>query len=138
MKRLVVFLLLCCILLPALLHAADAKPEMIAEKMSFKLVRGVTNVVTSPLEIPTQTILTVRRHGAVGAIVGPVKGVGMMLYRGVIGFAEAVFFLVPQPGYYEPMIDPPFVWDEWQNSPLPEPPADSSEVRPDVKGEKEE
>ena len=32
------------------------KPESIAEKMSFKLVRGVTNVVTAIAEIPKQTI----------------------------------------------------------------------------------
>lgn len=95
------------------LPAAEQKPEAIAEKMAFKLVRGVTNVVTSPVEIPKQTVMTLRRHGAVGIIVGPVKGLGMMLYRGVMGITETVLFPVPQPGYYEPMVDPEFVWQEW-------------------------
>lgn len=95
------------------LTAAEQKPEAIAEKMAFKLVRGVTNVVTSPVEIPKQTIQTFRRHGAVGIVVGPVKGVGMMLYRGLMGLTETLLFLVPQPGYYEPMVDPEFVWQEW-------------------------
>ena len=89
------------------------KPESIAEKMSFKLVRGVTNFATAIAEIPKQTILTARNHGKVGYVVGPIKGVGMTLYRGFIGLTEAVFFMVPQPGYYDPMIDPEFVWQGW-------------------------
>jgi putative exosortase-associated protein (TIGR04073 family) len=91
------------------------KPESIAEKMSFKLVRGVTNVVTSPAEIVKQTMLTAQNHGTVGYVVGPIKGVGMTLYRCFIGLTETVFFMVPQPGYYDPMIDPEFVWHGWEN-----------------------
>jgi len=89
------------------------KPESIAEKMSFKLVRGATNVVTAIVELPKQTIITGRNHGAVGYVVGPIKGVGMTLYRGLVGLTEAIFFLVPQPGYYDPMMDPEFVWQGW-------------------------
>lgn len=97
------------------------KPESIAEKMSFKLVRGATNFVTAIVELPKQTILTGRNHGAVGYVVGPIKGVGMTLYRGLIGLTEAAFFLVPQPGYYDPMMEPEFVWQGWdeQRAELP-------------------
>jgi putative exosortase-associated protein (TIGR04073 family) len=91
------------------------KPESIAEKMSFKLVRGVTNVATSIVELPKQTILTGRNHGAVGYVVGPLKGIGMTVYRTFIGLTETLFFLVPQPGYYDPMIDPEFVWQGWES-----------------------
>jgi len=89
------------------------KPEAIAEKMSFKLVRGTTNFFTSIVELPKQSILTVRNHGTVGYVVGPIKGVGMTLYRAFIGLTEAVFFMVPQPGYYDPMMEPEFVWQGW-------------------------
>lgn len=97
------------------------KPESIAEKMTFKLARGATNVVTAIIELPKQTVLTGRNHGAVGYMLGPVKGVGMTLYRGLIGLTEAVFFLVPQPGYYDPMMEPEFVWQGWdeQRASLP-------------------
>ena len=96
--------------------AADMpKPESIAEKMSFKLVRGVTNFATAIVELPKQTILTIENHGTVGYVVGPIKGVGMTLYRGFIGLTETIFFMVPQPGYYDPMIDPEFVWQGWEN-----------------------
>ena len=91
------------------------KPESIAEKMSFKLVRGVTNVVTAIAEIPKQTMLTAQNHGTIGYVVGPIKGVGMTLYRAFIGLTETIFFLVPQPGYYDPMIDPEFVWHGWES-----------------------
>jgi putative exosortase-associated protein (TIGR04073 family) len=90
------------------------QPEAIAEKMAFKLVRGVANVATSFIEIPKQTYLTVRDRGAAGYVVGPIKGIGMFFFRGVIGVTEAVFFPIPQPGYYDPMIDPEYVWKGWE------------------------
>ena len=105
-------LLLCMFTLPAFAQEAQ-QPEAIAEKMSFKLVRGVTNVVTGVVEIPKQSILTVRDRGAIGYVVGPVKGVTMFLYRTLLGAIETVAFLVPQPGYYDPMVDPEFVWHGW-------------------------
>jgi putative exosortase-associated protein (TIGR04073 family) len=104
------------ILAPFTAVATEApKPESIAEKMSFKLVRGVTNVATSIAEIPKQTYLTGKTHGTVGYIAGPIKGSIMALYRGLIGITETLFFMVPQPGYYDPMIDPEFVWKGWEN-----------------------
>ena len=96
--------------------ANEQKPDAIAEKMSFKLVRGVTNVFTSIAEVPKQTMITTRNHGNVGYVVGPIKGIGMFLYRGFIGLTETIFFMVPQPGYYEPMMDPEFVWHDWKDT----------------------
>ena len=93
---------------------ASQQPEMIAEKMAIKLTRGVANTFTSIAELPKQTILTVRDMGPMGYAIGPLKGIGMTLYRGFIGMAETVFFLVPQPGYYDPMIDPAYVWEGWE------------------------
>ena len=95
------------------LAVADQQPEMIAEKIAIKFTRGITNTFTSIVELPKQTILTGREMGAVGYIIGPIKGVGMTFYRGVIGITETIFCMVPQPGYYDPMIDPEFVWQGW-------------------------
>ena len=96
------------------LATADQQPEMIAEKMAVKLTRGITNTVTSFVELPKQTILTVRDMGVAGIIIGPLKGIGMTVYRGVVGVAETLFCLVPQPGYYDPMMDPAYVWQGWE------------------------
>lgn len=111
--RSTMLLLTVMLAFPAAIRA-DQQPEMIAEKMAIKLTRGVTNAVTSIVELPKQSILSVRELGGAGYVVGPLKGVGMALYRGFIGMAEAVFFLVPQPGYYDPMIDPTYVWEGWE------------------------
>lgn len=107
-------LLLVFVLAAPLVSFADQQPEIIAEKMAVKFTRGVTNTFTCIAELPKQSILTVRDMGAPGYVVGPLKGLGMTIYRGFIGMAEAVFFLVPQPGYYDPMIDPPYVWQGWE------------------------
>lgn len=106
-------LLLCVFAVPAFAQEAQ-QPEAIAEKMAFKLVRGATNVVTGVVEIPKQSYLTVRDRGAIGYVVGPIKGVGMAFYRTLLGAVETVFFLVPQPGYYDPMINPEYVWHGWE------------------------
>jgi putative exosortase-associated protein (TIGR04073 family) len=106
-------LLLATMLGQPVVANADQQPEMIVDKMAVKLTRGITNTVTCVVELPKQTVLTVREMGGLGYVVGPLKGVGMTLYRGFIGLAETAFFLVPQPGYYDPMLDPPYVWIGW-------------------------
>jgi putative exosortase-associated protein (TIGR04073 family) len=106
-------LLVCIVTVPSMVRA-EQQPEMIGEKMAIKFVRGITNTATSIVELPKQTILTGREMGPVGYVVGPLKGVGMTMYRAFIGAVEMVFFLVPQPGYYDPTIDPAYVWQGWE------------------------
>jgi putative exosortase-associated protein (TIGR04073 family) len=96
--------------------AEETKPDLIVERMANKLVRGVTNTATSIVELPKQTYLTIRDEGEIGYVIGPIKGIGMTLYRGLLGVAETVFFLVPQPGYYDPMMTPEYVWQEWKQT----------------------
>lgn len=91
----------------------EQQPENIAAKMAVKFGRGITNIVTAPIEIPKQTVLLTRDMGFAGALVGPVSGILMTGYRVVIGVAETVFFMVPAPGYYDEMIDPEFAWVGW-------------------------
>jgi len=115
MRNVLLSVVLCAAVLAVPFAArAEQQPEMIAEKMAVKFTRGLANTVTSVVELPKQTVLTVRDMGGVGYVVGPLKGIGMTLYRGFIGMTEAVFFLVPQPGYYDPMIDPEYVWQGWE------------------------
>ncbi|RNC70645.1 MAG: exosortase system-associated protein, TIGR04073 family [Desulfuromonadales bacterium] len=101
---------------PLLAAQDEPKAEFIAEKMAAKLVRGITNMATSIVELPKQSYLTVRDRGDVGYVVGPLKGVIMTVYRAFIGATETAFFLVPQPGYYDPMIDPDYVWKGWEET----------------------
>jgi putative exosortase-associated protein (TIGR04073 family) len=117
MKRtaFVPLLLLAVLLMMPLAAYAEQQPEMIVEKMAIKLSRGLANTVTGIAELPKQIILTGEEMGSLGYfVIGPLKGIGMTFYRTVIGATEAVFFLVPQPGYYDPMISPTFVWEGWE------------------------
>lgn len=117
MKRtaFVPLLLLAVLLVMPLSAYAEQQPETIAEKMAVKLSRGVANSVTGIAELPKQIVLTGRDMGALGyVVVGPLKGIGMTVYRTFIGLTETVFFLVPQPGYYDPMISPTYVWEGWE------------------------
>ena len=97
------------------------RTEVVVERMAFKFTRGVTNAATCFVELPKQTYLTSRDRGAVGIVVGPLKGIGMTIYRAFAGVAETALFLVPQPGYYDSMINPDFVWKGWEEA-RPEPP----------------
>lgn len=116
-RMLAVLPLLFILVLPGNIQAQESQPPAaIIEKMAFKLTRGVTNVLTCIAEIPKQTMTTVRERGNVGYLVGPLKGVGMTLYRGLAGGVETIFFMVPQPGYYDPIVDPEYVWNGWDDA----------------------
>lgn len=93
--------------------AAGPPSDVIVEHMAVKLMRGIVNVATCIVELPKQTYLTVSEDGAAGAVIGPLKGIGMTVYRALMGAGETAFFLIPQPGYYDPMIDPDYVWKGW-------------------------
>lgn len=110
------FLLLLSLVVPGFAQET-VKPETIVGKMAFKFTRGITNVATSVVEIPKQSYLAVRDQGAVGYVIGPLKGLGMTIYRTFIGAVETAFFLIPQPGYYDATIDPDFVWNGWGDRP---------------------
>ena len=108
-------LLLAVLLVMPLAAYAEQQPESITEKMSIKFFRGLTNVVTSPVEIPKQIVLTGQEMGGVGYfVIGPFKGILMTVYRATIGVVETAFFTVPQPGYYDSTIEPPYVWQGWE------------------------
>jgi hypothetical protein len=40
------------------------------------------------------------------------KGIGMTAYRAIAGTLETALFIVPAPGYYDPMANPAFVWGD--------------------------
>ena len=79
--------------------------------------------------MPKQSYLMVRDRGTVGYVVGPLKGMAMGFYRLFTGATEAVFFAVPQPGYYDSMITPEFVWQGWEEKRVEQRKAEPSEVK---------
>lgn len=92
------------------------KAEDVVQGMSVKFLRGLVNVVTCPAELPKQEYRTTRDMGFPGAFVGFFKGTGMIVYRAATGALEVALFLVPEPGFYESMTTPAFVWQGWTDA----------------------
>jgi len=115
MSALVFTLCLCCAERQALATDTrtidDASPQEVVDGMANKIARGVTNIATGWLEFPKQIYTTCKEEGiARGLTVGPIKGIGMTLVRTVSGAGEALTFFVAYPGFYDPLFDPPYVW----------------------------
>lgn len=91
----------------------DASPQEVVDGMANKIGRGVANITTGWLEIPKQIYLTCREEGyAKGLTVGPLKGIGMTLVRTAAGLADTATFFIAYPGFYDPLFDPPYVWQK--------------------------
>lgn len=89
----------------------NASPQQIVDGMATKGARGAVNVLTGWGEIPKQIYVTGVEDGWLkGALVGPLKGVGMTVVRTVSGAGELLTFFLAFPGFYDPWIEPRFVW----------------------------
>lgn len=89
----------------------NASPQDIVEGMATKGVRGAANIATGWLEIPKQIYVTGADTGWLrGAIIGPLKGIGMTVVRTVSGAGELLTFFIAYPGFYDPWFEPRFVW----------------------------
>ncbi len=91
----------------------NSSPQEVVDGMANKVARGIANVGTGWLEFPKQIYVTYNEDGpAQGILVGPLKGIGMMLVRTVTGVAETLTFFVPFPGFYDPYFEPAYVWQK--------------------------
>jgi putative exosortase-associated protein (TIGR04073 family) len=91
----------------------DSSPQDVVDSMAAKGVRGAANLVTGWVELPKQIYLTGERDGWLrGAVIGPLKGIGMTVVRTVSGAGELLTFFVPYPGFFDPWFEPRFVWQK--------------------------
>jgi putative exosortase-associated protein (TIGR04073 family) len=91
----------------------DHSPQDVVGGMGNKAARGVANVATGWLELPKQIYVTSKEGGAVkGIFLGPLKGIGMTVVRTLAGVGELATFFVPYPGFYDPFIEPQYVWQK--------------------------
>ncbi len=91
----------------------NSSPQDVVDSMAAKGVRGAANIVTGWVELPKQIYLTVDRDGWLrGTIIGPLKGIGMTVVRTVSGAGELATFFIPFPGFFDPWIEPRFVWQK--------------------------
>jgi putative exosortase-associated protein (TIGR04073 family) len=91
----------------------NSSAQEVVDGMANKLARGIANTTTGWLELPKQIAVTVQEEGPTkGLLVGPLKGIGMTLVRTFGGAGEALTFFVAWPGFFDPYIDPPYVWQK--------------------------
>ncbi len=91
----------------------DHSAQDVVGGMGNKAARGITNVATGWLELPKQIYVTSKDGGAVqGIFLGPLKGIGMTIARTLAGAGELVTFFIPYPGFYDPFIEPQYVWQK--------------------------
>lgn len=103
--------------------AYDGAPvEGFVDLMARKFARGVMNVLTGVGEIPRQIGITSHEDGVMtGLTVGTLKGLFMGIVRTGAGGIEALTFFVPAPGFYDPILDPEFVWQSRMRYVAPDP-----------------
>lgn len=110
----------CLLLTPCLASAQDttqtvdsASAQEIVGGMANKFGRGVTNIGTGWLELPKQIYYTSKEEGLTkGILMGPLKGLGMTVARTLAGVGDVAMFYVAYPGFFSPLIDPPYVWQK--------------------------
>ena len=79
--------------------------------MLTKFGRGVSNIVTSPLELLRTPTLVGRRQGNLAGItVGLAQGAWRTLERAAIGVFEVVTFFAEVPDNFQPIMKPEFVY----------------------------
>jgi len=76
-----------------------------------KLGRGISNIVTFPLEIGRMTYITTNTDGFLaGSTAGFAKGVWRGALRGIVGIFETATFFAEVPKNFEPLVKPEFVF----------------------------
>ncbi|HET6421679.1 MAG TPA: exosortase system-associated protein, TIGR04073 family [Geobacteraceae bacterium] len=91
----------------------DHSAQDVVNGMGNKAGRGIANLATGWLELPKQIYVTSKESGTVqGIFLGPLKGIGMTVVRTLAGVGELATFFVPYPGFYDPYIEPKYVWDK--------------------------
>jgi len=91
----------------------NSSPQDIVEGMAVKGVRGAANLTLGWVELPKQIYLTGQNGGWLrGAVIGPLKGIGMTVVRTVSGAGELLTFYLAYPGFYDPWLEPRYVWQK--------------------------
>ena len=101
--------LLVCILA----FASSASAQTAARKFG----RGMAGMTAGVLELPGNTVVETRKHGAAGVPVGVAKGLGMIVSRELVGVWEVVSAPFPVPAGYRPPISPEYPWSYFDRTP---------------------
>jgi len=97
---------LCLMVIVPSVHAAGWY-----EDVTYKLGRGMTNIVTGCLELGNSIEMEIDQGGLYkGVSFGIIKGLTRMVARVGAGVYEVVTFPIEYPANYKPLIEPEFVF----------------------------
>ena len=96
-----------------------------AQTAARKFGRGMAGMTAGVLELPGNTFVETKKHGAAGVPVGVAKGLGMIVSRELVGVYEVVSAPFPVPKGYRAPMSPEFPWSYFETAP-----AARSERRP--------
>ncbi len=88
-----------------------------------KLLRGVVNIITAPVEIPRQARAYwiegayKTDHFLIWAGTGAVYGMVQTVKRAGSGVWDIASFPFEAPGGYEPLLKPDYVFEDWPSDP---------------------
>ena len=118
MWRVVVLAFSVLVLLAVPVAAKEpTQPAKKAYGAADKLVRGITNVITAPLELPRQIRRRTKGDNTFrGWSLGASRGLGYTIVRFAAGAYEVLTFPAPAPKQYAPVIEPEYVWEEEPSS----------------------
>ena len=109
-------------LLAAFLTLSTASNAM-ANDAFTKLGRGLTNILTGPGEFLIQFYATSDRYNPLEAFFATLmRGTVFTIVRELAGVYEVVTFPVPFPRYYNPVMQPPTVFESLASQGIPSEP----------------
>src|SRR2546427_165838 len=88
-----------------------------AQTAARKFGRGLADMTTGVLELPGNTVVEAKKHGAAGGPIGVAKGLGMIVSRELVGGYEGVSAPLPVPPGFRPPVQPAFPCSYFQQAP---------------------
>ncbi len=115
--RRLIFILIAGILGTVVCVANSYAYEYYEDTNAFgKLTRGISNIVTSPIEVPRNVVVQSKESNIIyGMTIGLGKGLVKTLFRFGAGVVETLTFPFNFPDEFkDPIIQPEYVWEEWE------------------------
>ncbi len=103
---LILFLLMTAAARPAFSEQYQGGLKAALEGAGPKLKRGLTEIVTSPAEIPCNIKSASEDHPKAGFLLGLGKGTVFMFRRLLVGIGETVTFFLPEIAPIPPVCEP--------------------------------
>lgn len=112
MKKTIVTVLIACLAFTCSARVSYAGERF--DAMMYKLGRGLTNVITGPLEIVDKVDLGIQDFGIYkGVPFGLVKGIPSGVIRMIAGVYEVITFPIDYPEDNAPIVEPEFIFERY-------------------------